>query len=128
MASNARSWGVVQLLNLAGITTTTQGAAVDMASYASIAKREMKAVFTLTGVAGTTASVLVSVEESDATNSGFAAPTQYTAATAKTTNTTVELNFRADKRYIRAVVTLTADTTGAHVVANAIALKREANS
>jgi hypothetical protein len=128
MASNARSYAAVQLINLAAVSTTTSGAAVDMAAYASTAKREIKTVFTLTGVAGTTPSIVVSVEESDATDSGFAAPTQYTAATAVTTNGTTTLHFRHDKRYIRAVLTLTANTTGAHIVGVAIPLKREANS
>lgn len=128
MAGNARGWVGVNLLNVAAISTTTNGAATDLATYANLAKREMKVVFFLSGTAGTTISITPSVQECATTNGTYAAPTYYTAASAQTTDGMVELNFRADKRYIQAVATLGANTTGANVSAVAFVLKREANS
>jgi hypothetical protein len=130
MAGNARSWGSAIVLSARGLSTSTATPAttLDLASYASLAKREMKVSVVLAGLAGTTVSVLPAVEECATTNGTWTTPAQYTAASAQTTNGLVELNFRADLRYIRLPVTLGANTTGADVHAVAFAMKREANS
>lgn len=129
MAGNARGWASALLLSARALSTSTASpASIDLATYASLAKREVKVAVVLAGLAGTTISVLPAVEECDTTNGTFATPAQYTAASAQTTNGLVELNFRADKRYIRLPVTLGANTTGADVHAVLFALKREANS
>lgn len=128
MAGNARQWVGVKLMQVRAISTTTQGSATDMATYANTAKREVKAVFFLSGLAGTTISVTPGITECATTNGTFAAPTQYTAASAQTTNGMVEMNFRNDLRYVRAEATLGANTTAADVACVVFALKREANS
>jgi hypothetical protein len=126
--ANARQWKAVSLITLRAISTSTQGAAIDMAAYANLAKREMKVVWFVKGAAGTTISITPAVTECDTTNGTFAAPAQYTAITAVTTDSLTEQNFRADKRYIRAEVTLTANTTATDIHAVAFVIQREANS
>lgn len=129
MAGNARGWASAILLSARALSTSTATpTSIDLVTYASLAKREMKVSVVLAGLAGTTISVTPAVEECDTTNGTFAAPATYTAPSAQTTNGIVEINFRADKRYIRLPVTLGANTTGADVHAVAFALKREANS
>ena len=126
--ANARQWTAVNLMSVRAISTTTTlpASGQDMASYATTAKREMKAIFFLAGLAGTTISVTPSIQECATTNGTYAAPAQYTAASAQTTNGMVELNFRNDLRYIQAVATLTANTTAADVHCVAFVLQRSA--
>lgn len=127
--TNAREWGALQLMNLSAQTTTTQSLSpVDLAQYASLANREMKATFQVF-FSAQTPSLTVAVTECDTTNGTFTAPNWGTSTAAVTTNGLTELNFRADKRYIRAEVTFPASgVTNSDLNAVAFALKREANS
>lgn len=131
---NAREWGALSLLNELAITTSTQtltASVVDLATYASLAEREMKAIYSVKSYTGLTPAAVIGVTECDTTNGTFTAPAWGTSTVTLSTTAAVgagELNFRADKRYIRAEVTLTAGDTGMTVNVVAVALKREANS
>ena len=131
---NARALGAVSLLNELAITTSTQTLSanvVDLASYASLANREMKAIYTVKSYTGLTPAATIAITECDTTNGTFTAPASGSPSVTLSTTAAVgagELNFRADKRYIRAEVTLTAGDTGMTVNVVAVALKREANS
>lgn len=127
--SNARGWGALDLMRLSATTTTTQGSAVDLATYASDVNREMKAVFVISGISAQTAAFTAAITECDTTNGTFVAPTYGTTqVTGITTNGVSEMNFFADKRYIRAEVTFGPNVTSANVTAVGFALKRIADS
>ena len=123
---NARQWGPVNLLNLNAATTTTQGTATDMSTYASQARREMKGIVLLSGLT-TITTATVAITECATTNGTFAAPANGTSSAVVTTNGMTELNFRNDLRYIRAEITVNA-AGSVNVAAIGLALKREANS
>ena len=111
-----RSRKAVSVVVPASISTTTTSAAVDLggaANNASQANREVKALFVLGGVAGTTPSITVAVQECDTTNGTYAAPRGLTSPGAITTNGVYEVNFYPAKRYIQSVITFTANTTAA---------------
>jgi len=111
-------------MNLSAATTSTQGSAADMATYASTEKREMKAVFFVSGLT-TITTATVAVTECATTNGTFTAPATGTSSAVVTTNGLTELNFRNDARYIRAELTVNA-AGSVNVSAVGIAPKRTA--
>lgn len=121
---NARNWGAINLLNLNAQTTTTQGSASDLSTYATLNKREMKVSFMLSNVSGTHT---CAITECDTTNGTFTAPTNGATQGVVTTNGLTEMNFLAQKRYIRAEVTMAASST-ANIAVVGFAAKRAADS
>lgn len=119
---NARNWEAVKLLNSAALTTNSSGAAVDMKAYASLAKREIKAIAFLSGLT-TTTTATVKVTESATSNGTFTDPTHGTNYAVFTANGMAEFNFRNDLRYVRGEVVLNAAGT-MHVNLALIAVKR----
>ena len=123
----ARNYGPLELLRAQAITTTTASPGyVDLQPYASLAKREVKAVV-LVGAMTTTTTVTVAVKECDTTNGSYTAPAYGTTSQAATTTAgqQLEFNFRADKRYVQ--LSITVDATGSvPMAATLVALKKEA--
>lgn len=111
-------------------TTSADGSAVDFAPSPSISKRNIKAVLAGFGVAGTApATVTVTLEESDTTTAAdFSAITgaAFTAVNGTAGTGFEEIHYKQTKRYVRAVVTLSANVTGANIAVGAFPLKREA--
>jgi hypothetical protein len=119
-----------KLLYAASPTTSADGSAVDFDSSPSISKRNIKAVLAGWGVAGTAPStVTVKLQESDTTTAGdFADITGavFTAVNGTAGTGFEEIHYKQTKRYVRAVVTLSANVTGANIAVGAFPLKREA--
>jgi hypothetical protein len=120
------SYKAVALLTPVAVTTTTNHTGVDLGGYASQANRAVKFLVHAGGVAGTSPSIVFSVEESDSSGSGYAAPTAgTTSATAITTNGLVQFDTFIAKRYVRLVSTYTSNTTSAIVGATVLVMKRD---
>lgn len=122
----ARAYGAFEVYRAAAVTTTGNGSGVDLATYADLAKREMKVVVDV-GTLTTTTTATVSITNSDTSGGAYTAPTYGTASAVVTAAGVVELNFRADKRWIRLENVVNA-TGSVPISAVGIALKREANS
>ncbi len=124
----ARAYGAIQALEAQAITTTGVGDVVDLATYADLAKREIKMVI-LSGNFTTAASLTLAATECATTNGSYTAPANGTTSATVTTTTgaITELNFRANQRYVQLSYTL--DAAGSiPMAACVVALKREANS
>ncbi len=109
---------VTRLLKAQSASTTQTGAAVDLADSINPGGRNVKAVLdvgSLLGTAGTTLSVDCKIQDSntttaaDFTDISGATFTQVTA----TAGAIAEIEFRTNKRYVRAVATLGTTVTGA---------------
>lgn len=102
-----------RLLSPAVRTTDTDGSAVDLADYIHPGGRAMKAKLDLSDALGTTPSVAVKIQDSDTTTAADftdVSGATFTAVTA-TTGAEEEIHFVTNKRYIRAVLTITTNTT-----------------
>jgi hypothetical protein len=124
----ARAYGAIQALEAQAVTTTGVGDVVDLATYASLAKREIKMVV-LSGNFTTAASLTLAATECATTDGSYTAVTSGTTSATVTTTTgaITELNFRANLRYVKLSYTL--DATGSiPLAACVLAMKREANS
>jgi hypothetical protein len=129
------AYGPIKLLVNAALTTSTTGLAAattaDLATYASLAKRECKVVV-LPGAMTTCTTATFSVTECATTNGTYTAPISGTTTTTITSTaaalgTALEMNVVIQKRYVHLEVTL--DQTGSIPVAAAIlALRRIATS
>lgn len=122
-----------KLLYGASPSTSANGSAIDFAGAdAAISKRNIKATLAAWGVGGTApATVTVTLQESDTSASaGFADISGASFTAANSTNTTAfeEIHYTQTKRYVRAVVTLSANVTAANVAVEAFPLKRFAAS
>jgi hypothetical protein len=128
---NARSYGSVNLKIPVVVTTDAAGALYpDLATYASLAKREVKFIFSL-GAFTTATGVTVSVTECDTTNGTYAAPANGTTSALFTTTAggIQEINCRIDMRYVKC--NWAGSPAGNYSMilgCVAVPLKREANS
>lgn len=106
--SHARSESV--LIGLPAQTTTTNGngSAIDLRTYAAPGFREIKAHLNCGTITGTEGTLVVSVEESTTTGSGWAAVASGTTAFSQLSTTTggETIYFKAAKRYVRFVKTV----------------------
>lgn len=113
---NQRSLAPLTLIApAAAITTSTNHTAVDLAAYAQVGRREMKAHFGAICVSGTT-SIGIKIQENTTSGSGDAGWADITGAaiTALTTQGyATQIHFSTAKRYIRAVSTLAGTTISA---------------
>lgn len=115
---------VVELVRAARMTTSADGSAVDLRTYTNPGGKQMKAVLSLGGVAGTTPSITVKIQHSDTTTAGDFADITSATFTAATTNGTETIHFQTTKRYVRTVTTFTSDTTQGDVAVVLAAEKR----
>lgn len=101
------------------ISTTKTGSAVDLSAFNNPGGRAMKAVLSIGSQDGTSPSNTVTIEHSDTTTAAdFAAITGAAFTAVTTTGTaTEEIHFKTTKRYVRAVATVTSDTTSSVVAA-----------
>lgn len=124
----ARNYGAIQALEAQAITTTGVGDVVDLATYADLAKREIKMVI-LSGNFTTVTTATFAATECETTGGSYSAVLHGTTSATVTTTTgaITELNFRANYRYVK--LSYTVDTTGSvPLAACVLAMKREANS
>ena len=124
----ARAYGAIQALEAQAITTTGVGDVVDLATYADLAKREIKMVV-LYGNYTTVATCTFAATECATTGGSYTAVLHGTTSAVVTTTTggITELNFRANERYVK--FSYTVDATGSvPLAACVLAMKREANS
>lgn len=123
---NARQWVAVSAINAAATTTTGLSTYIDMATYATTQKRELKVVCALSNLT-TTTTVTVSAQECDTTNGTYTDFASGAFSNVITTNGVSEAHFRNDKRYVK--FTQTPNATGTYNLAVVmLPLKREANS
>lgn len=126
---NQRSLAVLAIYPpAAAVTTNTNAAAVDLAPYANVGRREMKAVFGAVMQSGTTA-VVMKIQENTTSGAGDGGWSDISGATKTLTtegglNTTNTIHFSTTKRYIRAVATLSGTTLSAQPFGIALAEKR----
>lgn len=107
------------------ITTTTNGAAVDLQGKANPGVKQMKAFINAGASTGTSETCDVKVQESDASGSGFtdisgATFTQLTDVGAE------EIHFQTIKRYVRLVATLAGTSPTFDLYGGFVAEKRAA--
>ncbi|TXH55825.1 MAG: hypothetical protein E6Q97_07990 [Desulfurellales bacterium] len=100
---------LLQLVNLflftpAARTATANGTGVDLQGYTNPGGRQMKAILTNGTTSGTSPTLDVKLQDSD-DNSTFADITGATFAQ-KTAAGNEEIQFRTNKRYVRAVATI----------------------
>lgn len=103
---------VVRLLKSQAITTSTDGSAVDLQGYINPGGRNIQVVVDIGSNLGTTPSATVKIQDSDTTTAGDFTDlyTGFAAVTA-TTGSLAAAHIKTNKRYLRAVATLTANTT-----------------
>lgn len=105
------------------LTATNTSAGIDLAGY------ESAAVLINTGAIAGSGVFNVTLEESDASGSGFtavaASKIQGTLPTPLAASTVYKLGYLGDKRYIRTVLTL---ASGTSIVAGAVVLKGNART
>jgi hypothetical protein len=106
------------------ITTSADGSAVDLSAFHN--RRNYKAVLTVASQAGTSPSATVKIQESSTTTAADFTDITGAAFTAVTTTGTATetIHFKTIKRYVRAVTTLTANTTQSVVSAILIGEER----
>lgn len=106
------SYDVVRLLKAQAITTSNDGAATDLQGYIEPGGRNIKVVNDIGSALGTTPSVTTKIQDSDTTTAADFADlyTGFAAVTA-TTGGLQLAHIRTNKRYLRVVDTLTANTT-----------------
>lgn len=128
---NARNYDAVNLKTPVAVTTDAAGALYpDFATYANLAKRECKFVFTI-GAMTTATGVTVSITECDTTDGTYTAPANGTTSALFTTTAggIKELNCRVDKRYVKCNWAGSPSGNYSMILGCvAIPLKREANS
>lgn len=107
---------VLRLLTTQVLTTSADGSAVDLQGYANPGGRNIKVVADVGSNLGTTPSVTVKIQDSDTTTAADFADlyTGFAAVTA-TTGGLSTAHIKTNKRYLRAVATLTANTTSSNV-------------
>jgi hypothetical protein len=107
---------VLRLLTTQALTTSADGSAVDLQGYINPGGRNIKVVADVGSNLGTTPSVTIKVQDSDTTTAADFADlyTGFTAVTA-TTGGLSTAHIKTNKRYLRAVATLTANTTSSNV-------------
>lgn len=106
---------IKELLSPATRSTSANGSAVDLQATIHPGGRQIKAYLNLSSLAGTTPSVTGKIQDSDTTTSADftdVSGASFTAVTS-TAGGTEAIHFVTNKRYIRAVLTLTANTTEA---------------
>lgn len=119
-----QKYSALELTRAAAITTTsaTPSNTVDLAAYASLANREVKAVV-LVGALTTTATATFNIEVCATTNGTWAAPSAGTTTLTVTAAGINEINFFPNKRYVRLAYEV--DATGSVPIAAALyALER----
>lgn len=94
-----------ELLPAKVISATTNGTGVDLQGAINPGGREMKAILDIGSKSGTNPTCDVKIQESDALGSGYTdiSGAVFTQATAETSE---QIHFRTNKRYVRAVATL----------------------
>lgn len=122
--SRLQKIAVVELHRAGRITTTATGSAVDLQTYTNVGGRQMKATLSLGGVAGTSPSIAVKIQESTTTTAGDFTDISGAAFTTATTNGVESIHFQTAKRYVRAIVTFSSDTTQGDVAVVLAAEKR----
>lgn len=126
----SKNYGSINLKTPVVVTTDAAGALYpDMATYADLAKRQMKFVF-LMGAFTTATGVTVSVTECDTTDGSYTAPANGTTSALFTTTAggIQEINCRIDKRYVKC--NWAGSPTGNYSMimgCTGIAMKREAS-
>ena len=117
------NFGVTVSVVPAVLTATATGTGVDLAGF------ESAAVVINTGAIAGSGVFNVTLEESDASGSGYtavaASKIQGTLPTPLAASTVYKLGYLGDKRYIRPVLTL---ASGTSIVAGAVVLKGNARS
>lgn len=108
-----RNYTVKNLFTAAARTTSADGSAVDLQATIHPGGREIKAYLDLEALAGTSPSIDCKIQESDTTTAGDFTDITGASFTTLTTDATEELHFQTSKRYIRAVLTFSANTTSA---------------
>lgn len=105
------SYTALELTRAIAITTTsaTPSRTVDLASYASLANREVLAVV-MTGALSTTATMTFNVEVCATTDGTWAAPSAGTTTLTVTAAGINEIPFYPNKRYVRLAYSV--DATG----------------
>lgn len=106
----------LRLLTTQVATTTVTGSAVDLQGYINPGGRNIKVVSDVGSNLGTTPSVTVKVQDSDTTTASDFADlyTGFSAVTA-TTGGLSTAHIKTNKRYVRAIATLTANTTSSNI-------------
>ena len=107
---------VLRLLTTQVLTTSADGSAVDLQGYANPGGRNIKVMADVGSNLGTTPSVTVKIQDSDTTTAADFADlyTGFAAVTA-TTGGLSTAHIKTNKRYLRAVATLTANTTSTNL-------------
>lgn len=106
---------VKELLSPSVRTTSANGSAVDLQATIHPGGREIKAYLNLSSTAGTSPSVTGKIQDSDTTTAADftdVSGATFTAITS-TAGGTEAIHFQTNKRYVRAVLTFTANTTEA---------------
>jgi alpha-L-arabinofuranosidase len=124
----ARAYGAIQAWEAAAVTTTAVGDVVDLATYADLAKREIKMVI-MNGNFTTVTTATFAATECETTGGAYTACLHGTtsAVVTNTTGNITELNFRANYRYVKLAVSFNTDGS-IPIAACVLAMKREANS
>lgn len=106
----------LRLLTTQVATTTVTGDAVDLQGYINPGGRNFKVVADVGSNLGTSPSVTIKVQDSDTTTAGDFVDlyTGFSAVTA-TTGGLSTAHIVTNKRYLRAIATLTSDTTSSNV-------------
>src|SRR5678815_3028187 len=120
MADNLSRLSVLPTLIAKSRTTSTDGDAVDLQPYVS--NHELKAVLDQGTATGTAISVAIKIQESDTTTAGdFTDITGAAFTTFTDTASNQEIQFKTNKRYVRAVSThgtnMTAATYNVQIIA-----------
>lgn len=112
---------LIRLLTTQAISTSADGSAIDLQSYTNPGSRAIKVVVDVGSNLGTTPSATVKIQNSDTTTASDFADlyTGFSAVTA-TTGGLNSAHIVTNKRYLRAVVTVTANTTSTNVAAYAL--------
>lgn len=100
-----REVAVAELLPAAARTATANGTGVDTQAYTNSQGHEYAAHLNVGTVTGTSPTLDVKVQESDASGSGYADISGATFAQ-KTAAGTETIYFRSNKRYVRVVATI----------------------
>ena len=97
-----QSYTALELIRAAAITTTsaTPSRTVDLAAYASLVNREIKAVVH-TGALTTTATMTFNIEVCATTNGTWAAPSAGTTTLTMIAACNNEIHFYPNLRYVR---------------------------
>lgn len=110
------NYSVVRLLTTQAATTSVTGSAVDLRDYINPGGRNIKVIVDVGSNLGTTPSNTVKIQDSDTTTAGDFVDlyTGFSAVTA-TTGGLSTAHIKTNKRYLRAISTLTSDTTSSNV-------------